>query len=250
MLWAREIDLEIRSYSPNHIDAVINDAERNFKWRLTGFYGQPETHRRYESWHLLAFLNNQLHLPWLCLGDFNEILSNSEKQGGAIRSQQQMDGFRKVVDYCAFQDLGYCGSDFTWCNMQGGENRIYLRLDRAFANLEWMENFGGTKAHHLVDSTFDHSALLISDSTTQHQSRAKRFHFEAMWTKNAECKTIIESSWGVNIDLSTPEGIMSNPSGCTAELMKWSSNVFGQIPKKIKEKRNTLSSLTSQDKDG
>ena len=43
---------------------------------------------------------------------------------------------------------------------------------------------------------------------------------------------------------------MSNLSGCAAELMKWSSNVFGQIPKKIKEKRNTLSSLTSQDKDG
>ena len=49
MLWAREIDLEIRSYSPNHIDAVINDAKRSFKWRLTGFYGQLETHRRYES---------------------------------------------------------------------------------------------------------------------------------------------------------------------------------------------------------
>ena len=161
-----------------------------------------------------------------------------------------MDGFRKVVDYCAFQDLGYCGGDFTWCNMQGGENRIYLRLDRAFANSKWKEKFGGMKAHHLVDSTSDHSALLISNSTTQHQSRAKRFHFEAMWTKNAECKTIIESSWGVNIDLITPEGIMSNLNDCAVELMRWSSNVFSQIPKNIKEKRNTLSSLTSQDKDG
>ena len=116
--------------------------EKSFKWRLTGFYGHPETHRRYESWHLLAFLNNQLQLPWLCLGDFNDILSNTEKSGGAIQSQQQMDGFRKVVDYCAFQELGYYGSNFTWCNMQGGDNKIYLRLDRAFANLEWFEKFG------------------------------------------------------------------------------------------------------------
>ena len=134
--------------------------------------------------------------------------------------------------------------------MQGGENRIYLRLDRAFANSEWTEKFGGMKAHHLVDSTSDHSALLISNSTTQHQSRAKRFHFKAMWTKNAECKTIIESSWGVNIDLSTPEGIMSNRNDCAVELMRWGSNVFSQIPKNIKEKRNTPSSLTLQDKDG
>ena len=67
MLWARDIDMEIKSYSLNHIDAIINDTENSYKWRLTGFYSHPKTHRRYESWHLLAFLNNQLHLPWLCL---------------------------------------------------------------------------------------------------------------------------------------------------------------------------------------
>ena len=49
LLWTREIDLEIKCYSLNHIDAVINDAEKSIKWRLTGFYGHPETHRRYES---------------------------------------------------------------------------------------------------------------------------------------------------------------------------------------------------------
>ena len=174
--------MEIKSYSQNHVDAVINGVDHSFKWRLIGFYGHPETHRRYESWHLLAFLNNQLHLPWLCLGDFNEILSNTEKSRGAIRSQKQMDSFRKVVDYCAFQELSYCGSDFTWCNMQGGggENIIYLRLDKAFTNLEWVDKFGEMKVHHLPDSTFDHSALLVSTSVLQRQTRAKQFHFEAM----------------------------------------------------------------------
>ncbi|KAL0012428.1 hypothetical protein SO802_007536 [Lithocarpus litseifolius] len=147
-------------------------------------------------------------------------------------------------------DLGYYGSNFTWCKMQGGENRVYLLLDRAFANLEWTAKFGGMKAHHLVDSTSDHSALLIFDSTIQRQNRVKRVHFEAMWTKNAECKTIIENSWGMDLDLSTPEGVMSNLSGCAAELIKWSSKVFGQIPKKIQEKRNALNSITLQDKNG
>ena len=177
-------------------------------------------------------------------------MSNTEKFGGAIRSQQQMDGFRKVVDYCAFQDLGYCCLDFTWCNMQGGENKIYLRLDRAFANLEWTEKFGGMKVHHLVDSTSNHSALLLFNSSVHHQTRAKRFHFEAMWTKNAECKAIIENSWGMGFDLSTLEGVMDNLSSYAADLKNWSSKVFGQIPKKIQTKRNALNSLTLQDKDG
>ncbi|XP_075665701.1 uncharacterized protein LOC142635432 [Castanea sativa] len=71
-----------------------------------------------------------------------------------------------------------------------------------------------------------------------------------MWVKNAECKYIIENSWGVDFDLGTPEGVMANLSRCATELLKWSSNVFGQIPKKIQAKRNELNSLTLQDKDG
>ena len=71
-----------------------------------------------------------------------------------------------------------------------------------------------------------------------------------MWTKNVECKNIIENSCGVDLDLSTSKGIMSNLSGYAGELMKWSSKVFDQIPKKIQEKRNALNSLTTQDSDG
>ena len=149
-----------------------------------------------------------------------------------------------------FQDLGYCGSEFTWCNMQRDENRIYLRLDRAFANLEWTEKFEEIKVYHLVDSTSDHSALLLSDSTIHHQTCQNRFHFEAMWTKNTDCRAIIENSWGIGFDLSTPEGVMDNLNNCAVDLKSWSTNVYGQIPKKIQAKRNALNSLTLQDKDG
>lgn len=210
--------------------------EKSFKWRMTGFYGHLKTHRRYESWDLLTFLNNQLQLPWLCLGDFNEILSTTEKSGGAIWSQQQMDGFRNVVDYCAFQDLGYCGSDFTWCNMQEGDNKIYLRLDRAFANLEWTKKFWGMKVHHLVNSTSDHSPLLVSDLAIQNQTQAKRFHFETIWTKNAKCKAIIEKSWGMEFDLSILDGVMANLRSCAAELTNWSSKCSGKFQRRFRQK--------------
>ena len=81
MLWKRETDLEIKSYSKHHIDAVVTEEGSGFKWRITGFYGHPETHLRRESWNFLDTLNNQYHLPWLCLGDFNEILSRERKAG-------------------------------------------------------------------------------------------------------------------------------------------------------------------------
>ena len=250
LIWNREVDIEIKSFSKNHIDAVVKEQGSNSCWRLTGFYGHPETHRRYESWQLLAFLNSQFQLPWLCLGDFNEILSITEKEGGAIRTQQQMDGFRRVINFCNFQDLGYCGADYTWSNMQEGNNCISLRLDRALATPDWVEKFGNLKVFHIADSTSDHHALLVTESLSNRYSREKRFHFEAMWAKNNDCKAVIESSWGMGFDLNTPEGIVENIKRCAADLRTWSSQVYGQISKKIQDKRNALNNLTRYNKDG
>ena len=57
---------------------------------MTGFYGEPMTHKRTESWSMLHQLNSKFNLPWLCAGDFNELLQSSEKLGGNNRSQNQM----------------------------------------------------------------------------------------------------------------------------------------------------------------
>ena len=54
----------------------------------------------------------------MCFGDFNEIVSMEEKKGGVVSSQRQMENFRSAIHQCGFRDLGYCGHDYTWCNMQ------------------------------------------------------------------------------------------------------------------------------------
>ena len=41
---------------------------------------------------------------------------------------------------------------------------MYIRLDRALATSEWMEQFKEARVYHIVDSTLDHCALLVSDS--------------------------------------------------------------------------------------
>lgn len=43
LLWRKEITMDIQSYSGRHIDAIVTN-DSGFKWRITGFYGNPETH--------------------------------------------------------------------------------------------------------------------------------------------------------------------------------------------------------------
>ena len=243
MLWKENINLEIMGYAGDLIDTIVTEADSRLKWKITGFYGRPEAHKRKESWDQLKALNRKFKLPWICFGDFNEILSMNEKMGGVQRSQRQMDEFRDAVNSCGFKDLGYNGSDYMWCNMQERENTMYIRLDQALATSEWMEQFKETHVYHIVDSTSDHCALLVSDSYHPQPLRKRRFHFEVMWTKRGDCRKIIEEMWSKNMSLNSPSDMALSLKQCAMELSRWNLYAFGKVPKKIQEKGRSLSNL-------
>ena len=144
-----------------------------------------------------------------------------------------MEGFRDAMNACGFQDLGFLGPKFKWCNMQEGSNIVYLWLDKAFANSEWLSLFKDARVHHLVESTSNHFLLRITDSCSLPPTRKRRFHFEAMWAKREDCQEIIEAAWNEGNSLNTPEGIASNFSRCASELTTWNKSVIGNIPRKI-----------------
>ncbi|KAK9984457.1 hypothetical protein SO802_033982 [Lithocarpus litseifolius] len=92
MLWNNDVDLHIQTYTQNHIDALIF-IDRNSSWRITGFYGKPEEQLRHETWDLLKHLKSRSSTPWLCIGDYNEILASEEKDGGHPKPIRQMNNF-------------------------------------------------------------------------------------------------------------------------------------------------------------
>ena len=85
LLWKFDIQVELRSLNQWFIDVFVNSGGEIGKWRLTGFYGNLETHQMDDSWALLERLGKQDDSPWVCIGDFNEVLSVNEKEGGADR---------------------------------------------------------------------------------------------------------------------------------------------------------------------
>jgi hypothetical protein len=69
---------------------------------------------------LLKHLSQLQPLLWLCVGDFNEILANSEKQGVIPKALVKMEAFRTIVEDSNLLDLGYKGLTFTWSNGRPG----------------------------------------------------------------------------------------------------------------------------------
>lgn len=65
LYWRNSIDLNVDAFSKNHIDTIINKGKED-EWRLTGFYGEPMTHKRSKSWDMLRQLNNRQFTMDLC----------------------------------------------------------------------------------------------------------------------------------------------------------------------------------------
>ena len=60
-------------YSTNIINVLKNS--ENGIWKSTFVYEEPRTELRYQLWDR-RFIKAQWSGPWVCAGDFNEVLSS------------------------------------------------------------------------------------------------------------------------------------------------------------------------------
>ena len=226
------------SSSPNHIDAVVGANPRD-QWRFTGVYGFADSSKKQETWSLLRGLHRVVSLPWLCAGDFNEILWSHEKLGLGPRQECKMKEFRDLLDECGFVDLGFIGEKFTWRGKRSG-GLVLERLDRATASNEWFFRFPGIKVHHLPTHSSDHKAILIkSDGITPRQNHS--FKFEQMWLREDGCKATVVKVWGPSSQDTNMLQVARKIKICGEKLTSWSFQSFGSVKQQVDKLSKLLS---------
>ena len=176
LFWKKEIVIEQTFSAPKYIDVKVVENPGKI-WRLTGIYGEPKWEDKYKTWDKLRDLKNTSDLPWVVIGDFNEILYSHEKEGGNLRPHTYMDAFRDALSDCDLEDLGFWGENFTW-----KRGRIREKLDRAVANGAWHIMHPYASLHHLDWTRSDHRPILLeTDHPFPLHRRAGSKKFEAKW---------------------------------------------------------------------
>lgn len=250
LFWKKEVNIKLRNYSRYHIDVEIVEGD-GFRWRFTGIYGEPAVEKRDITWKLLRILNQQTSLPWLCMGDFNEILFSHEKKGGAPRSQAQMDKFRWAIEECGLRDLGFSGDKFTWRNNSWDSRKfVKERLDRALGSRSWCKRFPAYKIVNGDQRHSDHRPLLVMLGGKNRSVRpcdgVNYFRFEAKWLQEEGCEHIVNEAWNKS-DVETGGCLMDGLKKVASSLKEWDSNVLGDLQKRIKEKKRELEIIRRSD---
>ena len=169
-----EISVRMQGVTKNYIDVII---EEEGGWRFTGIYGEPEWNQKGRTWDAIRSIRGDLTAPWLLMGDFNEILYNSEKEGGRPRTQRQLQAFHDVLSECELNYMEFTGDLYTW---QRGH--IRERLDRAVANIQWSNLFPQSTLINSEMTRSDHRPIVMDTRyLAPIQGGRNKKHFEARW---------------------------------------------------------------------
>lgn len=128
-------------------------------------------------------------------------------------------------------------------NRRSDGERICLRFDRVLATVDWMKLYSTLKVYHIVDSTSDHCALLLTDQQASPNRGKRRFQFEAAWIRYEKCREIIQEVWKNHSGMQSLNGLVEGLKNCASGLEKWNCFDLGHIPWKIQEKRKILQSM-------
>jgi hypothetical protein len=185
------VNLEEKKFQ--YIHMKVNYINRR-EWYFTAVYASPQEDSRSILWTDLKRIADHMNESWILAGDFNDIMSLSEKKGGAPVSLRKCTKFKERVDACHLLDIGYVGPKFTWRGpIYHGGQRIFERLDRALGNELWRLEFPDGYVKVLPRLEFsDHHPLLVCPVDGSHLTAPKQFRFESAWLMESNYNNLLK----------------------------------------------------------
>ncbi|CAA7036116.1 unnamed protein product [Microthlaspi erraticum] len=192
VFWKNNFEVEVISMNNRIIDMRIKMGSLSFF--LSCVYGDPIKARRREVWENLASIGLARDEAWVLVGDFNELMNNSEKMGGPLRSESSFWDFRSMAINCK------------------------LRGASSFGNDEWFQLFPRSQVEYLDMWASDHRPLRVSFALETEDPSRGRFYFDKRMIEKEGFEEVILRGWNAG---SLSCNLLDRISSCRREVAKW-----------------------------
>ncbi|XP_074315696.1 uncharacterized protein LOC141651903 [Silene latifolia] len=181
-------------------------------------YGEPSFEFRLPLWNAISDLISGLS-PFLIIGDFNQVELHSDKLGGSnvIRGQQDFTTWR--LDN-SLLDVPFFGPPFTWFNNRSDDQLIMERLDRAYANNDWLHLFPAASILHLPILISDHAPIILKFLPISKSGR-RPYRLDNWCFSSPEIANIVECAWRLSIPGSPMYVLSRRLSSVRFSIMQW-----------------------------
>ena len=130
ILWNKEgAEISLLANTEQEIHATLKVHASNLSRLFSAIYASPRQAERRILWSNIEEVGRLHSMPWLMIGDFNEVLCGEDKfEGKQININRAME-FKAYLDSCSFVGLGFAGPKYTWMNKRQLTDLVLERID-------------------------------------------------------------------------------------------------------------------------
>ncbi|XP_031127486.1 uncharacterized protein LOC116029577 [Ipomoea triloba] len=230
VVWKQgQIDLSVVSNLSQAIHTRIKNGSQEILFTFA--YVRPNPFAKAHFWEYCKGIGSNLNVPWIVMGDLNDIAKVEEQWGSDSVNNTNLERFVDAYGSCGLIDPGYSGQKFTWSRMVGNRVTQMRRLDRVLWNVEAQLAFPKGKTVVLPRLSSDHNPLLFIDvAGTPPNNNCRPKRFEAAWLSRDDYGNI----WK---DATRPgtRDMVDVITDVTKQSFLWNQNVFGNIFKRKRQ---------------
>jgi exonuclease III len=188
---------------PGRAQYVVINISPNLQLGIINIYGFSHTGPRAMLWAHLA----QKQLPeaqWVLAGDFNNIESANDKQGGSEKTSisiRELEAWNRLLLKLGVQDAFHVGAfrrknqkAFTWSNFHNDETMIQTRIDRFYINPHMEHKGGSTEILPTIPDISDHAGVVLH-AKSLHKKKVRPPSFNKGLLQHPENQAALLATW-------------------------------------------------------